>query len=563
MGRKRQAFAKYRPRVWTLIVLLLVTALLVLSNLSHDQGEYAGLSESFAAKSYGWPLIWHRYVVFSRGMYDFHTVGWYFSVSRVAADALLWLTILAISGIACEWLTRRYQPRLRWSLRTMLVAVALVGAFCAWFVAALERAKVQDQLIAATPNRTIYVERWGPKWLDLFGADRFRRHIVDADLHVISNAEEGEELFRQLARLPKLRCLSFEVDHFTPEMITSLNEMRHLRRLQIGHHSPYEQTYEQTRNWRGVVPRLQGLAELQELHIRGFAIESASLEGLTRLKSIGFESPDNVDERRTHECLTAIGKATQIEHLFLSYFTIKPESLACLTGLTNLKTLCLNHVKIAEMPRLRHLPPLPRLEGLDLAGTRFSDEDLPELAKLPNLKSLALRETSVTAKGLTELASLKSLEELALDGDGDRLDPSYVPAAVLPLKGLQKLHLNRHSYSGADYWRDITLDEGHSLLVHEDDVDEFRKAVQALRKSRPGIVIDDDPYLILFSSWDPTLFEYSEDSKPVRLSSWLPESDSPWMNGTERATFEAEGGWARFDAAAHQDDDARTVTGSF
>jgi hypothetical protein len=34
---------------------------------------------------------------------------------------------------------------------------------------------------------------------------------------------------------------------------------------------------------------------------------------------------------------------------------------------------------------------------------------------------------------------------------------------------------------------------------------------------------------------------------------WLPSNDMPWMTVAEKATFDSEGGWARFDAARWKD----------
>jgi hypothetical protein len=34
---------------------------------------------------------------------------------------------------------------------------------------------------------------------------------------------------------------------------------------------------------------------------------------------------------------------------------------------------------------------------------------------------------------------------------------------------------------------------------------------------------------------------------------WLPSKDMPWMTASEKATFDSEGGWARFDAARWKD----------
>lgn len=175
------AFSGYRPRLLTLLVVLVIAALIALSNLSYDTADYRG---AFQDKSYGWPLAWHRFVI-AVSHYDEQAVGWYLSTGRLAVNVALWLLMLAAEGLGCEWPLRRYQPRFCWSLRTMLGLVGLAAVFFAWLANALDRANIQDRLTgteagwrrSCSPHG---LERWGPKWLDLLGVDRLRRHIFYA-----------------------------------------------------------------------------------------------------------------------------------------------------------------------------------------------------------------------------------------------------------------------------------------------------------------------------------------------------------------------------------------------
>jgi hypothetical protein len=244
------AFSRYRPRALTLAVLLVVVATLVLANLSFDRNS----EDWFAAKSYGWPLIWHRYVSVHQTGIGTSTVGWYPSAGRLAVNLTIWVAMLLAATGGCEWLLRRFRPRMRWSLRAMLIAVGLVAALCGWFAAARRWANLQDQIIAEIPSRLpglVKMERWGPKWLDLIGADRFRRDIVlygNPGLSFTAD-EDGERRLRQLAQSPKLRQLLFATDHVTPGMadvmlvgdcdvlvagLGSLPALEHLKTLHLG-----------------------------------------------------------------------------------------------------------------------------------------------------------------------------------------------------------------------------------------------------------------------------------------------------------------------------------------
>jgi hypothetical protein len=166
MRLRLRRFSRYRPRVLTLLVFVVTAALIVLANLSFDQVSdwFAG----FGVRSYGWPLVWHRYVLL---VSDFpSTVGWYYSANRLAGNLALWILLLTLPAVACEWLLRRYRPRPNWSLRTLLVGVGAAAAMCGLFAALRDRAALRNALIAKLQGG-VWVQRSGPEWLDLVGAD--------------------------------------------------------------------------------------------------------------------------------------------------------------------------------------------------------------------------------------------------------------------------------------------------------------------------------------------------------------------------------------------------------
>lgn len=181
MPLKPASFSRYRPRLLTLVVFFVVAALLALANLSCEREPHG----PFTCQSYGWPLVWHRYVMLGHSYFDTATVGWYYSASRLAANLLIWiLTVAALAGF-CEWLLRRYRPPLRWSLRTMLASIAFVATSCAWFAAARERANLQDSLVDTVPvgwsaRNSLMLKQWGPKWLQVVGLQRYFQQMVCA-----------------------------------------------------------------------------------------------------------------------------------------------------------------------------------------------------------------------------------------------------------------------------------------------------------------------------------------------------------------------------------------------
>ncbi|HVC99075.1 MAG TPA: hypothetical protein VND64_35750 [Pirellulales bacterium] len=437
MRPRSGAFSRYRPRILTLIVLFVVAAPTVLANLSFEIPPDHGLLVNV---SYGWPLIWHWYNLVLSPIFC-GIRNWDYSVSRLAGNLAMWLVMLATAGGSCEWLLRRYRPRLRWSLRTMLAAVGLVAVCCAWFAAARDRANVQDPIIAAIEGREgdVWVERWGPIWLDFIGADRYRRCIIGVQMH---GEELDEEFVMRLTGLPRLQYLEINVEQLTPRMAAALADMRQLR-------------------------------------------------------SLGVTGPMH-DEK---EFLAAIGQMTQLVDLQLQTAMIASESLESLAGLTNLKLLSLSvctevHEPGPQQPEgnqhaplFTHLPALPRLEAIDFCGSTVSAQDLRHLAVLRNLKALDLSSACLSPDAsLADLASLESLELLAIDHD--MISASGIESLVA-IKRLKFLIIHQFfSHGESDRLVPLALDAGDELFVADTAVDALRRALEALRHSNPGIVID-------------------------------------------------------------------------
>lgn len=591
--RRFAAISRFRPRILTLIVFLVVAAMLVLANLSFDEtsvGSERGWPSTIRYRSYGWPIIWHRLVLhfFPRGMGGYYSiVGWYYSAPRLAANLLLWLMLLTVSSGACEWMSRRYRPRLRWSLRTLLVFVAMVAGLFAWYAKARDRAAFQDQIIASSQGE-LSAERWGPKWLDLLGIDRFRRHIMRAELFYRSTREyNGEGELLQLSRLPDLRSLALEADELTPaaaktlsgmqqlrtlsvvldrptsSLPAALNSLRELRSLSItlGDHTSLGELTADDDDARHVDECLAAIGQMTRLEslslsvpLRGESLAHLSkIKGLKSLRLDFWVGDWNGSEHRKPDpegCLRVVGALTQLEWLSLQdlglpqELRVPNESLAYLAGLSELHTLSLG-LATDDHPMLSHLSPLPRLEALDLSGLPINDEDLRRLPVLPRLKLFSLGSLRCTRAGLAELASAESLEEVRLDGES----PEHV-LALLAFKRLKRLHLGGNQMGVGPrarqefFTRELMLADGKAIHVY--GLEDFQRALAALREANPCIIIDADEMPIFQRMPGGDTPDLGVDADLERPSSWLPGGDVDWMTPLELADFEKKGGHASF-----------------
>lgn len=487
MCRRLRGFLSFRPHVLTLIALSLAAALIALANLSDDLGLRrpatleTGHELTFDVQdvgawhprrgyywnlSYGWPLLWRQYVGAYTGgpMVAF---GKCQSAARLAVNLAIWIALLAMLALVCEWLLRRYRPRFRWSLRTMLLGIAVPAAALGWYVAARNRADRDDALVAMLQDTgEVWFERWGPKWLDLIGADRLRRRIIGTKVTFWSTIEDEEpearalEILRRLQRIPDLHYLSIDSPYLTPKLARALGDFSHLRMLNIG-----------DQHLDSEPGAAKALAD--------------SLGRLGQLRVLMLEGLDADKESVTRQSLAALGKLPRLEYVYLAHVDLDPGSLAGLAQLTKLQTLHLSFVdpdgRSQEKLLLAQLPVLPELRSLYLDYSNVCDDDLDYLARQPKLKSLSLHLTNVTDTGLAKLAALPSLEELTLDGH------------ALSGAGLEKLVMSKHLRALHFPTNHRSTAAGERVpFVEEEELEPCLNALRALRQVRPGIVIDGD-----------------------------------------------------------------------
>ncbi|HEX5443469.1 MAG TPA: hypothetical protein VFW87_06560, partial [Pirellulales bacterium] len=510
-----------------------MAAMVALANLSFEHAS----KSPFVLKSFGWPFIWHRYVTLFDAGWPVRTIGWYFSLGRFAANLMIWLAILIGSAAACEWLIRCYRPRWRFGLREMFAAVGLIALFFGWFAAARNRANYQDQIIDEIGAYRTIVDRSGPRWLDLFGVDRYRRQIVAITGPVLERPvwnEAAQKRMKRLSELSSLRYIEFLIDQLSPEAVAALTEMRQLTSLKLELLSNPGAGDDERRSQRQKLPPIGELTRLEQLTLDDISIDDNSLAGLNNLKFLHFSNWRST--AALHDSFAAIGELHQLEHLALSC-RIPPEGLACLKNLVNLRTLTLHCADTGEPSWLTALPRLPRLEVLWVDyGIREHcvGNELRRVALLPRLKALKLDATNVTPAGIAELAPLVSLEELAVNRRV--VSPAGIES-LLAIKSLKKLAISPFPIGSKT--GQVTLDDSVSLRVEASDFDDFYSALCTLRKARPDLIVNG------FASGDFQQdlnyeffgYRYNPDTDPVVHVKWLPSKDWPWMTPVERTEF--------------------------
>ena len=143
-----------------------------------------------------------------------------------------------------------------------------------------------------------------------------------------------------------------------------------------------------------------------------------------------------------------------------------------------------------------------------MLDSSVGDRDLRYVAALPRLKSLNLDDTHVTGAGLAELAPLGSLENLAIDLAAESLAGFE---SLLKHKRLKRLHVE---FFDAESWQSPdALRREVQLHVPVDEIEGSVRALEALRKSNPGLVVDAD---VESDFWDDERMAPKGDADPDR-----------------------------------------------
>jgi len=170
----------------------------------------------------------------------------------------------------------------------------------------------------------------------------------------------------------------------------------------------------------------------------GWALSSLKPDDIQFLTLLWYKDADG-------SVMKAIGRLTGLEGLHLSYSQGIQTGLKYLTGLKQLRFLCIpGGMKTEE---LAYLAELPSLEVLAFGGPMVTDEKMVPIGRLVQLIDLSIGGSEV-AEGLVHLKGLKSLRFLSLQGNRrEDIDDSL--RYISGLTELEELNLRETAVSDA------------------------------------------------------------------------------------------------------------------
>jgi Leucine Rich Repeat (LRR) protein len=307
-------------------------------------------------------------------------------------------------------------PRRRgfsFSLRSLLIAVLVLGVFCGWVGNFLIRARRQQAVLATIRemggdidglnlrrNFTQFPGEYapGPRFLrSLFGDAAF----VDIE-HVSFPQDATDEQLAKLVGLPHLKDVDVQGPAITDVGLKYLTKLPALRRLSVGKPTI-------TANGIG---QLREAPALRELWLWGPTITDETIESLGELSTLTGLMLARC--KVTSNGLAPVARLTGLEFLMIHDVSdIDDTAMQYVGSLRNLKHLMLVEVGIGD-EGFEQIEQLRGLEELDVFFCQITDSGLQHVAPLKNLTRLALRSPTIGDAGIAEIRTLPRLVELSI-----------------------------------------------------------------------------------------------------------------------------------------------------
>jgi Leucine-rich repeat (LRR) protein len=357
----------------------------------------------------------------------------------------------------------RLRRRLRFSIRTALLLVAILCGLLAWMSRdvhlAYRRASLSaeaarlggsvERLPVRTPRRSPLhwiTNLWDPQLAEgIQSVSAAGPSVTDAEVARLATLIRG---------LPEVEQLTLERTSITDKSWEALATCRQLRILDLRSPGPgvtdagvvaLQRRSPMLQVGVGAGTNFTSRYEMSKggLLLRGPFYTDAYLIGLSDLS---FQAVDLSDCRITADGLRSFSEQRSPGWLSLAGATFDDQSLAAFddpspamgSGWRRLSELTLRDTSVTDAG-LAQLTSLPRLQRLSLTGTPITDAGLAHIGRITSLEELDLSRTNVQGAGFAHLAGLTKLRRLTLVQTAITDDSL---GALPPLPELEYLHLD-------------------------------------------------------------------------------------------------------------------------
>ena len=248
------------------------------------------------------------------------------------------------------------SPRRRWlsfSLRSMLMFVAVAGISMGWMAWHVNRVRNQRLVVAelsSVGGLVIYSYQWqqrtrqeppGPKWLrSLLGDDIFA-DVKEVD---IRHDHVTEQTLARVATLPAVLTLMMRSDRISDSGLAHLAKM----------------------------------STLQQVDLYSPGLSDASLAQLAKIEGLKYLTVDS--PQLTDVGLEYVGKLKKLEAIDIKADQVTGESLAQIATLPNLRQLTLDSKQLADVG-LVHLQLAPRLKHIAFKKGKLTEGEIERLCE--------------------------------------------------------------------------------------------------------------------------------------------------------------------------------------
>jgi hypothetical protein len=276
---------------------------------------------------------------------------------------------LFIAGVFVRIGTIMKRPRLRYSVRSLLLFVLMACLFCGWVAHEIRRCRDRQDALARFKRIGVQVA------FDESGQIGFRRWLISKIY--------GDNLVRQV------RGLQFGYDSGV-SFLNAHGQDHSGEDLQLVRHFP----------------------EVAELFFGGNRITNEDLQVLRDLRQIKrlyiLWSPNVTDEGMAN-----LDNLTEVETLAIDFTPVSDDGLKHLSSMSNLQFLSLAGTNV-KGKGLRYLTHLNRLCYLNLWAAPFTDNGLKLVMEISKIERLELGATQITDDGVRYFAGSKTLRGVGL-----------------------------------------------------------------------------------------------------------------------------------------------------